>query len=606
MSSTPEHDQVAKQQTSDPHGVTRTPTAAVQPKAADLQKPTNRHDSSPKGHSRKPANGNHSASPKKAAVANAPDEAAHDSAHDGANRQAKPSQTSGAASKGTGAVADIRTADAHLVRVVRLSGELLQKAQTKSVPSQELVNVAETLMLPLSSATEHLKTAVFALRDGLDAKHSQEKKPWPEVKAEVAAQDGIGDLVEEVSRKVGRFLSNLDGAVQARPELGRFAQGDAGMVVSWLGHLRSNLGLEAMGHDRLVGLVELKVTQQVYDLKDKRPQDIMMTAATATSNAWLMSVQHFGGGIQTLIETIGPDEISASTPGFVKSIFEEGKKLILKGAEFVTGSNVAAKIGLKVIENMLAYQERLEKASIRADKNAFIKELRSMAAQYDKAGLEAGGVLDTPAVFDAMDEEFASLGTQNPEDAFKQGDHVVVGAQATYLKDLRSRASAALANVPDASTFSSRFLVQWINESHKERKTSALRSPFEDSTRIDGYVGVALTLDYSSGLGFTVGRPNAATVHCPNAKGVAAALKQTIPDFNVSKLDTNMHIDIHLSDRAHDAVPADWRERTWHVHLGPEKMSRDTDATRRKWTWVQEQAGQSVDDILMWINDLKG
>jgi hypothetical protein len=583
----------------------------------------NGHDASPKGHSSKPPNANHSASPKQSGSG------ATKTALDGASglgaqvddqaplgmlgtitdaMSPVASKETGPTAKSVEILSNVAAAEIDLSLLETFSNDVLMKAQNKKTPVEGLLASAERIKAPLASATQHLHLAQMAAgREVLDRSQSQHI-PMPTAIQQLGNEPGMHEVIERVNSQVAHFLSNMDGAVDARAELRPFLQGDAGMIVHNLHTLRANVGLKPMGHDELVRSVELKVSVAVTNLGTGTPRQKILESVLDMAFAWNSSVNNFSLGVRNLINTISHDEFSQAAPGLMATLFDEGKKLILQAAEFVTGSNIGAKVGFIAIEKLLAYQEALEQARVRGDKAAFISQLQTLESTLSLQGLQDGGGADVGDSVTALDLEFERIGRENPEDELKRGDSVVVGAQASFLNDLRTRARACKASVPSANAFTSRFLVDWINASHKERPNSALRSPFEASTRMDGYVSVDLKLDYSSAAGFFIWEPEAAFLHCPNSSSVAAQLKVANPDFDVSKLDTNIHVNVVLTDAAQNAVP-DGMDGAWHkwlVHLAPGHMSTDPESTKRKWNWMQQTLGTTTAKVLGRVKDLRG
>ena len=170
-------------------------------------------------------------------------------------------------------------------------------------------------------------------------------------------------------------------------------------------------------------------------------------------------------------------------------------------------------------------------------------------------------------------------------DEWKDGDRGVVGAQADFLKGLNASAHDYTANVPTTQDFMGQFLVEFVNVNHKERNRSYWRSPFADPTRMDGYIELDVTLYPGSGMLIPA---ESAALHCPKSEKVAAQLVESIRDFDLSRTNTNIVLNITTDDLEKEQLPETWRdERNHQVELDTNHVV--TNSTMKQfWDWVQD------------------
>lgn len=348
---------------------------------------------------------------------------------------------------------------------------------------------------------------------------------------------------------------------------------------------------------------DLVVSVPTTNLRTGGPQGAILKAATTLSGAWNLSVDNFAFGVESLVRTIDHAQLRAADPGLIGQLWQQAKGLLEKGATFVSGTPFAATIGFGAIEKLLAYQEQLEAARMKADEQTFIAELHNQINNVRQAGTEDGSNLDIIGVVGDLEDQFQRLGKQHPEDAWKPGDQAVFGPQHEFLKDLENRATQYRAHVPSVKAFETVFLTQWVNANHTQRHRPTWRSPFAGSTFQDGYVGVKLVLDYSPRGYLFLQEPGPAQLHCPKADAVAESMCGAIRPFSVAKLDVAIHVDVVVTDAARAHLPT--KESFGEIRLDANHVVSSS-STRGQWEWLMENVHTTTDDALGRVTSLVG
>jgi hypothetical protein len=264
-------------------------------------------------------------------------------------------------------------------------------------------------------------------------------------------------------------------------------------------------------------------------------------------------------------------------------------------------------LGLQAVKRLIAYGDALEQQRVQTDSAAFLHQMRTMVgAMKQKTPLEGGTASINKAV-SQLDAQFVQLGKANADDAYKAGDHGVVGAQAAFLKNLQESAENYSANVPTQDSLVATFLQEWIVTHHKKRNRSALRSPFEDSTVQDGYVELTTELDYDGAwVGFYVvdGMFATSRLHCPRSHEVAESLKQSVPAFSLDALDVPITVNVKVSEWAWKHMPSHWKtQRTQTVQV---MNGMVTGGAKEWWAWAMRESGKSTREILANVKTLEG
>jgi hypothetical protein len=241
---------------------------------------------------------------------------------------------------------------------------------------------------------------------------------------------------------------------------------------------------------------------------------------------------------------------------------------------------------------------------VQADRAAFIDRLYATEEALKQRLPVEGGQEE---LVSALDKQFEQIGNSEPDDAWKLGDHNVVGAQAAFLKDLKHRADDYKKHIPTKAELVATFLQEWVTFHHKKRKRSPMRSPFESSTYLDGYISLNTTLHYDaaySGWFIAHGSFASAALHCPNSVDVAHALQQTIQPFNLDELDVPIVIELRASDSAHEQLPTKWKSQ--RVHRMNVLNGIVMSGAKEFWYWVMRETGTSTRDVLRGVNTLQG
>lgn len=349
---------------------------------------------------------------------------------------------------------------------------------------------------------------------------------------------------------------------------------------------------------------EMTVSVGVVDLGTGAPRNQIHEHVDTMVGAWNTMLVNLTGAVAQFVGIVQHSQVQHAESGLMAALWKRAEPLLTRAASFVTGTTLGATIGIDAIKRIVAYGDRLEQSRMQADKTAFIDQVYAVEESLKQKGPAEGGM---HAVVSKLDQEFVQLGKSNPEDAYKDGDHGVVGAQASFLKELERSASAYIGHVPSKPDFVAQFLQEWISFNHKKRKRSAMRSPFEDSTYQDGYIEVKTTLHYDaaySGWFIADGSLATATLNCPNSGAVAHALQQSMPQFNLDELDVPIVVELHPADSAWEHMPTHWKgQRDRRIHLSNGMV---TSGPKDFWQWAMHEARTSTREILAGIRKLGG
>jgi hypothetical protein len=345
----------------------------------------------------------------------------------------------------------------------------------------------------------------------------------------------------------------------------------------------------------------------VVNLGTGSPRDQIQEHVNHMAFAWNAMIDNLTSAVLLTIRTIDHAAFKKAPSGLVGKLWARAECLLARAAAFVTGgSTLAATLGLSAIKKVVAAGERLEVSRIQETKDTFIRELQQNAKAVKLAGLAEGANLDVHQIISELDAEFAELGRQNPEDAWKRGDQGVVGAQAAFLKQLEQRSRDYAANVPTEDDFQREFLVTWVNVNHTERGRSALRSPLQAASYEDGYIAVELVLDRDPVTGWALRYQDSATLHCPQSREVARQLAQTRGSRRFDELGVPIHLYVRASDQAWEKLPAHWkRDRRRELRFDAGRMIENTTVTPY-WQWLQQNARTSLTEIFEPVRRLQG
>jgi len=356
-------------------------------------------------------------------------------------------------------------------------------------------------------------------------------------------------------------------------------------------------------------LGEVPVKATVVDLGSGSPRDQIQEAVTQMALAWNRMVTNLSVGVEQLIQTISHPQFKKADAGFFGMLWSQAEKLLLKTAEHVAGTALAGEIGLEAIKKMIEKGDDLERERIQADKDGFASSLRDIVQAAQLEGVAEGGNQFVHKAVTKLDSEFVKLGKHAPQDAYKQGDHGVVGAQAAFLKDLLKRADDYTKSVPTQADFAGKFFIEYVKANHKKRKRSAWRSPFAESEYDDGYVEVDMELDYNSKIGwFFTGSAEAlstGTLRCPDSDAVAKAILRAYPSFELAEVDLPVQVRLNLNDGAWDHAPEMWKhDRTWEIKISNGTVTNGI--AKQFWAWATTNVGTTTHDVLSYVRNLKG
>lgn len=352
---------------------------------------------------------------------------------------------------------------------------------------------------------------------------------------------------------------------------------------------------------------ELEVKESVVDLGTGSPRDQIQEHVGTMVAAWNAMLINLTGAAEQFVGTVQYSQVRAASPGLMKALWTKVEPLIVQAAGFVTGGTLGATIGLEAVKRLIAYSDMLESQRVQADSTAFIQQLRTMVSSLKQKSPLEGGTISINKAVSQLDTDFRQLGKTSPEDAYKQGDHGVVGAQASFLKDIQKNAENYASNVPTQESFVANFLQEWIVTHHKKRNRSAARSPFESATYQDGYIELTTQMDYDaawSGLYMVDGVFATSKLHCPKSGEVAEALKQSVDNFSLDALDVPITINVGFTDGAWEHMPAHWKnQRTRTVHI---RNGMVTGGAKEWWSWAMQETRKSTREVLQNVHTLEG
>lgn len=483
--------------------------------------------------------------------------------------------------------------------------KLLNDAQNTKVGDDKIASGVQTLLGGIKTAQVDLDQAWPLLHDQLHDLIINEHHPEKEAKETTLHHPGLAKAVHDLTYTMAHLLATTSGIGDARPAV-KAQLTEANRTIEPLTLIQGNLGLPMTTYQELVGLVELKVSGGSVNLGTGTPRNQIFEHVMSMSVKWNEMVENMAHGIEKFVRTLDHATLKEAPPGLMEKVWDKALELVKKGATLVSGTPLAADIGLGAINRVIDYGKKLEQARIAQDEDAFINGLWTELRQLKLAGAESGANPEVHDVTQKLDEEFVKIGKSNPEDEWKEGDKAVLGAQAAFLKGLDSRAKQYAEMVPSMEDFESHCLVEFVNASHKLRNNSAWRSPFEGSQSMDGYVQVDLTL-YHSGK-FVLGRPDAGKLHCPKATGVAKELTQTLGDkLSMWDLNTNLVLKVTTDDVARAQMPEFYaHDRTTDIAMDSSNRVQGAQWQREYWDWIMQQCGTSTYDVLSSIRKLEG
>jgi hypothetical protein len=346
----------------------------------------------------------------------------------------------------------------------------------------------------------------------------------------------------------------------------------------------------------------------VVNLGTGTPRDQIQEHVNHMAFAWNAMIDNLTEAMLMTIQTVEHAAFKKAPDGLVAKLWARAESLLARAATLVTGgTSLAATIGIQAIKRIVALGDRLEASRVQATKDAFIRELRQNTKTVKLAGLAEGANLDVHKIVSELDAQFAAIGRENPEDAWKRGDQGVVGAQAAFLKQLEQRSRDYAANVPAADDFVREFLAAWVNANHGERNRSALRSPLAPASYADGFVAVDLVLDFDVFRSrFAICYQDSATLHCPQSREVAKQLTETRGSRGLDELGIPIHLRVRTSDKAWDKLPAHWkRDRQHEIRFDSGRQIENT-AVVPYWRWLTQSARTSLTEIFEPVRTLRG
>ena len=300
--------------------------------------------------------------------------------------------------------------------------------------------------------------------------------------------------------------------------------------------------------------------------------------------------------IGTTIFTIYKQESSPPDTSF-GFLWGYAKDMLKKQVEPLIKSAMPLEVAEKLVTHILDYQNQLEQLSIQMDMDSFIAMLRKKVRELQALANQPHSFTDTIWTIDVLDHKFQALG-KDSTDAFKDSDKVIVGAQGEFITSLRKEAQRLAQSIPLSDEITFGFLTAFVNANAKERKRSAWRSPFEDSTYRDGYVQVSLRLHGPLVMGGWSLRGDTGTLHCPNAGPVAKALMENSSNFSLAKLDTEIELEIEADDDSRSHLPPLWgSDRAQTIRLDSiHRLKNENKAN--VWRWIKDATGQDTELIL--------
>ena len=484
-----------------------------------------------------------------------------------------------------------------------ITANMLRKAQTEKGAEAAVLEMRQLLLPHRETANEELDATWQVLSHNTGMEADRRHVSYEEIKTETLAHPNMGHVAQKVTLTLARVVSNLDGLADKLPDHSQAFQSVSGPLIGSLRHVSANLGLEARGYDDLRKMVELTVHVSAYALQTGLPRDHIIEAVVQMSDAWTATLEAMMHALPALIDVVTRDSFHKAESGLMDKLWEYGEKLIDRFAETVSGVTWATELASAAINKIAAYRDDLEKQRAASDMDAFITSVQMEIGDMESGRKDPKSAPHIHTLASKVDAEFEALGQGNP-DAWKFGDHTVIGKQADFLKSLVKNANEMTNAVPSTKEFLGNFLTAFVNANFKERENPMKRSPLAAPTHQDGYVGLRLTLtSFTSGWGIS---GDTATLHCPNSGRVAPNLMASIERFSLAKLNTNVFIDIDVSDASRDDLPPFWRdERVHRVELDA-NHSVVSHSTKAHWDWVQTHTHKTGDTILDEVTKLEG
>jgi len=427
--------------------------------------------------------------------------------------------------------------------------------------------------------------------------------PTDDVKAEELAHTGMRDAVEKVTRELAEVVVDIDTIGGMRHAPTAELQNVTGDLIGSLRHVRANLGLEPKGYNDLLKMVSITVHAASINLTDSVPKLEILKSVIPIADAFDRTTGNMMLAVKDAVDIISKTEVETHE-GLLNAMWDKAKEMLGKLSEAITDASWPITLADKAVGKILAYQEQAQKKLIGSDLQTYVTALEQQGKSLQQAANVEGGNTDIETLVDDLDEQFSQLGQDNP-DAWKPGDKVVVGKQAEFLKSLHRDSQHVRSLVPTTSDFVFQFLTGFVNANSKERRNSALRSPFAGSTYQDGYVHVELKLEQNALVGGWMLLGDTATLHCPNAGSIAPQLMANSGSFSIAELATDVVIDIEVADGSRDALPGLWgdeRERT--IRLDRNHMLVNHGAAP-VWDWLQKYTHHTADEILGAITKLE-
>jgi hypothetical protein len=358
------------------------------------------------------------------------------------------------------------------------------------------------------------------------------------------------------------------------------------------------------GHTQfeLAKLVDMPVTVDLVRLGSGTPRDQIQDAVNMIASAWNQRVANFSLAVGEVVQLVDRDDLEEADDGLLDALWDAAKGFLEAGSAVLAGTPIVAKLGILGIEHLRSHQQTLERARLDADKHAFLAELARRATEMQLAQIADGGNQQIARLVDELDRDFLREAALNPKedagDAWQPGHRVVFGAQADFLRTLRTRAEAYTATVPPQSAFTAGFLVEWVNANHKRRRPGSPSSPR------DGYIACKLELR-RYGTSWLV-LANGATLHCPSSEAVARTMMRTIEPFDVARVEVPVHVELTCPDDEDELPPFMQRAVPVTLRLNPYRKVEGAGWMQDVWDWLRTTTDQSAHQILARFTKLSG
>jgi hypothetical protein len=505
------------------------------------------------------------------------------------------------------AIRQLRVAEVGLDTMCAMDDLLEDRA--RSGDPAPVVALARSIVPIHQPVIEALTEAVRSLREYEQDVSDETQRPVATVAAETIRIPGMRRAVDRVTSKLAQYVSTMDAVRAQHPQINDvLSDGRYLSMLQVLNRVRGAFDLETHTRESLKSLVEVVSHSNVLDLDGSSHTDVIQDAVNAVASAWNQRVTHFALAVSEFVQIIQEEDLDRAGSGLIDLVWSAGKKVLAKGSAYLSGTSLGATVGFAALERLHAHERAREQSREQADERVFVAELRRRVTELQREGIAPGGNQYISEWVRKLKQEFHDVAKADPtaheESAFKNGDRVVFGAQADYLRTLTQGATEYQASIPTTETFTGGFLVEWINANHKRKQSGPIRSPFADSSHWDGYIACKIQL-HPWASGWTILPGATAKLHCPKSDAVARALMRTHDPFHVGKVECPVHVEVACTDRDHlppfleSAVP-------FTVQLDAARRVVGAGWLHEAWSWVQRETGLGADDILLRYRNLSG